>query len=71
MLENPWSAVWNPTSALGSSGSSFDPSGLSLSNLTTEYTIVLLVTAYREWLLFLKAESVVWAVPVAFRLAFL
>jgi len=43
MLENPWSAVGNPISILGRSGSSFDPSGLApigihhllLSNLTT------------------------------------
>jgi len=43
MLENPWSPVWNPTSALSPSGSSFGPSSLTpvgihhllLSNLTT------------------------------------
>ena len=43
MLENPWSAVGNPTSALGPLGSSFSPSGVApvginqllLSNLTT------------------------------------
>jgi len=43
MLENPRSAVVNPTSALGPSGSSFGPSSLApvgiyhllLSNLTT------------------------------------
>ena len=43
MLDNPWSAVRNSTSALGPSGSSFDPSGLAptgihhflLSHLTT------------------------------------
>ena len=43
MLENPWSAVGDPTSILGPPGSSFDPSGLApigihhlvLSNLTT------------------------------------
>ena len=43
MLENPWSAVVNPTSALGHLGSSFGPSSLAplgirhllLSNLTT------------------------------------
>ena len=43
MLENPWSAVVNPTSALGPSSSSFSPSSLApvgihhplLSNLTT------------------------------------
>ena len=43
MLENPWSAVGNPTSALSPSGSSFGPSSLTpvgihhllLSNLTT------------------------------------
>ena len=43
MLENPWSAVGNPISALGPSGSSFSPSSLApvgihhllLSNLTT------------------------------------
>jgi len=43
MLENPWSAVRNPTSALGSSGSSFGLSSfapvgihhLLLSDLTT------------------------------------
>jgi len=43
MLENPWSAVGNPTSALSPSGSSFGPSGLApvcthhllLGNLTT------------------------------------
>jgi len=50
MLENPWSAVGNPTSILGPSGLSFDPSCLApigihhllLSNLTTaaEYVIV-------------------------------
>ena len=50
MLENPWSAVGNPTSILGPSGSSFGPSCLApigihhllLSNLTTaaEYVIV-------------------------------
>jgi len=44
MLENPWSAVGNPTSALSPSGSSFGPSGLApvginhllLSNVTTD-----------------------------------
>jgi len=46
MLENPWSAVENPTSALGLSGSSLGPSSIAhigmigihqllLSNLTT------------------------------------
>ena len=43
MLENPWSAVGNPTRALGTSGSSFGPSSLApvgihhilLSNLTS------------------------------------
>ena len=43
MFENLWSAVWNPTSALGPSGLSLDPYGLApiwihhllLSNLTT------------------------------------
>ena len=43
MLENPWSAVGNPTSALDSLGSSFGPSSLApvgihhllLHNLTT------------------------------------
>jgi len=43
MLENPWSAVGNRTSALSPSDSSFGPSGLAstrihhllLSNLTT------------------------------------
>ena len=46
MLENPWSAVGNPTSALRPSGSSFGPSSLApvgihlllLSTLTTEHT---------------------------------
>ena len=46
MLENPWSAVGNPTSALDHSGSSFDPPLLAptgihhllLSNLTTSHT---------------------------------
>jgi len=45
MLENPWSAVADTTSALGSSGSSIGPSSLVptgihqllLSNLTTAY----------------------------------
>jgi len=30
MLENPWSAVGNPTSALDPSGWSFGPSGIEL-----------------------------------------
>jgi len=48
MLENPWSAVGNPTCALGPLGSSFGPSSLAplgihqllLSNLTTEHMLV-------------------------------
>jgi len=44
MLDNPWSAVGNPTSALGPSG--LAPLGihhLLLSNLTT---VVIIITAY-------------------------
>jgi len=39
MLENHWSAVRNPTSALGPSGASFGPSSLAplLSNLTAAH----------------------------------
>ena len=50
MLENPWSAVGNPTSDLGPSGSSFGPSSLApvgihhllLTNLTTAHQYELL-----------------------------
>jgi len=46
MLENPWSAVGNSTSALGPLGSSFGPSSVApvgihhllLSNFTTVHT---------------------------------
>jgi len=62
MLENLWSAVGNPTSALGFLGSSFGPSSLvpigihhlSLSNLTTgcdclHRTIVVIIIIPRCW----------------------
>ena len=58
MFKKPWSAVGNPTSALGLSGSSFGPSSLApiginyllLSNLTTGVTIrVGLVVAVTYW----------------------
>ena len=54
MLENARSAVGNPTSALGHSGSSFGPSGLApiginhllLRNLTTDRVVLPLVGAF-------------------------
>jgi len=46
MLENPWSAVGNPTSAVGLSGSSFGPSNLALIGM--HHLLLRNITAGRE-----------------------